>query len=223
VIAQSTATCVERIGLAYDLGFRMFQIALPSWGRLTDAETLTFFADICGTFPDSRFLHYNVGRAARLLQPADYRRVADRVENLVATKITGSDLRAAIELLSVVPELQHFFVDLFPAVCGYGECSLLGAAAPMYPARTRELFELGCAGRYDALMRLHGELAAIDREILAPVRGLGLMDGAYDKLRVRLGGIGNFPLRLLSPYATISEDQYRQCARLAAGHREWLR
>lgn len=183
---------------------------------------VTFFRDVCGSFPDSYFLHYNVPRAGRLLQPGDYRRIADTVSNLVATKITGSDVRAALELLAVIPELQHFFVELFPVVCMHGECSLLGAAAPMYPARTQELFALGRGGQYEAMFRLHREMAAVDRKIMAPVRGLGLMDGAYDKLRVRLGGESDFPMRLLSPYASFSESQYEECARIAAGYPEWL-
>lgn len=222
VIAQSTATYVEKIALAHDLGFRMFQISLPSWGRLNDAELLTFFRDVCGAFPECRFLHYNLGRAARLLQPVDYRRIADAVPNLVATKITGADLRGAMDLLALVPELQHFFVELYPAVCMHGECSLLAATAPMYPSKVRELYEHGRAGRLEALTQLHAKLSALDREIMAPVRGLGLMDGAYDKLRLRLGGMPEFPMRLLSPYASFSESQYEQCAQRAAQHREWM-
>lgn len=222
VIAQSTATYIEKIALAHDLGFRMFQLSLPSWGRLNDAELLTFFEDICGAFPESRFLHYNLPRAARLLQPIDYRRIADRVPNLVATKITGADLRAALELLALVPELQHFFVELFPAACMHGECSLLAATAPMYPSHVRQLYEYGREGNYEALFRLQRELTAIDREILSPVRGLGLMDGAYDKLRLRLGGMPDFPLRLLSPYATFTEEQYRSCADIAHHHAAWM-
>lgn len=223
VIAQSTAQYVERIAVAYDLGFRMFQISLPSWGRLNDAEMAAFFRDVCGAFPDAGFLHYNLARAGRWMMAADYRRIADAVPNFVATKITGSDMRGAIELLALVPEVQHFFVDLFPAASMYGECSLLAAMAPMYPARTRELFELGRTGQREALFRLHGELMAVDRKILGPVRGLGLMDGAYDKLRVRLGGDADFPLRLLSPYATFSEEQYGLCAGVAAEYGEWMK
>lgn len=222
VIAQSTVTYAEKIAIAHDLGFRMFQLSLPSWGRLNDPELLTFFKDICGAFPDSRFLHYNLPRAARLMQPIDYRRIADHVPNLVATKITGADLRTALELLALVPEIQHFFVELYPSVCMHGECSLLAATAPMYPRRVRELYEYGRSGQYDALFQLHRQLAAVDRQVLAPVRGLGLMDGAYDKLRLRLGGMPDFPMRLLSPYATFTETQYGQCAQLAAAQAEWM-
>ena len=55
-IGLSTANIVERVGFAHDIGFRTFQTVLPSWGALNDDELLTFFKDLCGTFPDSRFL-----------------------------------------------------------------------------------------------------------------------------------------------------------------------
>ena len=61
VIGLSTAQILERIEYAYDVGFRMFQISLPSWGPLADDEVLRFFADTCGRYP---------GRAVPALQPA---------------------------------------------------------------------------------------------------------------------------------------------------------
>ncbi|MEP6663858.1 MAG: dihydrodipicolinate synthase family protein, partial [Verrucomicrobiota bacterium] len=43
VIHLSLGTIIERIDRAYDLGFHAFQISLPSWGALNDAELMTFF------------------------------------------------------------------------------------------------------------------------------------------------------------------------------------
>ena len=85
-IGLSTASIVERVGFAHDLGFRTFQTVLPSWGALNDDELMIFFKDLCGTFPDSQFLHYNLPRAKRVLGGAEYRRLIDVVPNLVATK-----------------------------------------------------------------------------------------------------------------------------------------
>ena len=52
-IGLSTAQIVERLRIAYDIGFREFQVSLPSWGPLTDDEVMRFFVDVCGTFPDA--------------------------------------------------------------------------------------------------------------------------------------------------------------------------
>ena len=40
------------------------------------------------------------------------------------------------------------------------------------------------------------------------------IDGAYDQLIVRMGGLEEMPLRLLSPYQSLSEDVYQTCARV---------
>ena len=40
----------------------MFQITLPSWGTLDEAETMLFFTTVCSKFPDCRFMHYNLPR-----------------------------------------------------------------------------------------------------------------------------------------------------------------
>ena len=42
-------------------------VSLPSWGPLNDDEVMTFFTDVCGTFPDAQFLHYNLPRTKRVL------------------------------------------------------------------------------------------------------------------------------------------------------------
>jgi len=214
VIALSTANYVERIAIAHDVGFRVFQVSLPCWGVLNDNELLSFFGDVCGTFPDSRFLHYNLLRAGRILRGQDYRRLADAVPNLAATKITGSDRELAREVITLAPELQHFFVRSFAEASEFGPCSLLGVWAPMCPTRTRLLFKHACEGNLPALRRLHAEMLSMDGAVLGPARTRPLMDGAFDKLRVRLGGVRDFPLRLLSPYETFTEEIALECERI---------
>ena len=51
VISLSLETILERIAFARDnLGVRLFQISLPSWGALEDAEVRTFFDTVLGTY-----------------------------------------------------------------------------------------------------------------------------------------------------------------------------
>ena len=95
VIGLSVPILLERIAIAHAVGFRTFQVSLPAWGALDDAELLRFFRDVCGAFPDSRFLHYNLPRTKRVLTGADYARIIPELPNLVATKTTGGGLTAA--------------------------------------------------------------------------------------------------------------------------------
>lgn len=86
IISLSLGTIVERILSARKLGFGRFQISLPSWGPLSDSELAAFFEETCGRFPDCEFLHYNLGRAKRLVTPEEYAVLAQRHPNLVGTK-----------------------------------------------------------------------------------------------------------------------------------------
>ena len=223
VIGLSSATVRERIAYAYKVGFRVFQISLPSWGALNDAEMLRFFIDVCGAFPDAKFLHYNLLRAKRLLTAQDYRRVADAVPNLAATKNTGTTVSSTAQLMKLTPEIQHFFGEaMFPTGSLHGTCSLLSSFAPMFPTRSKELFEYGRTGRIERLFRFQKEYLDVVEDVIAPLRRKPLIDGAYDKVLVRLGGV-EMPLRLLSPYECFSEDDFQECHTiLHSRYSNWL-
>lgn len=214
IIGLSTAAVKERIAFAHETGFRTFQISLPSWGALNDAELRRFFTDVCGSFPDSKFLHYNLPRARRMLTAADYRTLADEVPNIVATKNTGTTVAATLDLMRLAGDLQHFFGEsMFPIGCSAGECSLLSSFGAFAPQRTREFFELGRTGHIEKLIRMQRDYLTMVSDLQAPTAGQALMDGAYDKMWVRLAGL-DMPLRLLSPYQSFSEDVFQQCRRV---------
>lgn len=214
VIGLSTANVKERLRFAHSRGFRTFQISLPCWGALNENEVFKFFCDVCGSFPDARFLHYNLMRAKRLLIAADYRRIADAIPNVAATKNTGTNVHTTAALMRITPELQHFFGEgMFPIGCLYGECSLLSSFAPMIPKKTKEFFEYGRTGQIEKLFRMQKHYLSMVDDILEPMRRKELIDGAYDKLLVRLGGLP-MPLRLLSPYESFTEDVFEECNRI---------
>ncbi len=224
VIALSTANVVERIAFAYETGFRVFQISLPAWGALNDREVMTFFRDVCGAFPEAKFLHYNLPRTKRVLEGRDYRKLIDAVPNLVATKNTGGGLDRAADLMTHAPELQHFFGEQnFPHGCLYGECSLLSSFGPMTPDKTKHLFEAGRKRDRAVMFDLQKEFHEMLHGALGPLLAEGRIDGAYDKLLVRLGGLEEMPLRLLSPYQGFSEEQYQACKQVMQERfAEWL-
>ena len=211
VIGLSTPQVVERVRLAHRIGFREFQISLPSWGALNDDEYVRFFQDVCGSFPDARFLHYNLPRTKRVLRGSDYRRLIKAVPNLVATKNCRTDITDIYDIATQAPELQHFYGEHgFPHGCLFGECSLLASFAALFPTKTKEYFQYGVTGQLDKLFRLHAEfLKAIDA-FLAPTAGRDYIDGAYDKMIVRAAGV-DMPLRLLSPYQGFDEKTFRAC------------
>ncbi|MFN7923705.1 MAG: dihydrodipicolinate synthase family protein [Bryobacteraceae bacterium] len=223
VIALSVPQFRERLSIAYSLGFREFQISLPSWGALNDAETMRFFQDVCGMFPDAKFLHYNLARTKRVLAGPEYRRIADACPNLVATKNTGTTVHGTMELLKQAGDLQHFLGEgMFPTGCLFGECSMLSSFGPMFPRQTHQLFEYGRTKQWDKLFPYQAEYLTAVEDVIAPMRRQPLIDGAYDKALVRLGGIP-MPLRLLSPYQGFSEEVFEECRRtLHDKYADWI-
>ncbi|MBX7214336.1 MAG: dihydrodipicolinate synthase family protein [Thermoflexales bacterium] len=214
VIGLSTANLVERLQMAWEIGFRVFQISLPSWGPLREPEILTFFRDVCGSFPEARFLHYNLPRAKRLLTGREYRKVADACPNLVATKNTGGGAARAADLMTHASDLQHFFSeDNYPHGCQYGPCSLLSSTGFLFPAKARAIFEAGVAGDLDALYRLQHDFHIMHSDVFARFVAQERIDGAYDKM-IKRAALPEMPLRLLSPYQCFSEDEFADFLRV---------
>lgn len=217
VIGMSVAQIQARIEVGLEIGFRDFQISLPSWGAVTDLELARFFRDVLGPYPQARFLHYNLGRTGRVLTGADYTRLAAEHSNLVATKSGGHTVGALLALLEGSPELCHFVTELdYAAACLLGyPCGLLVSVSAVQPARSREFFAAGQCGDGDALRRLTRDLNRIRAQVIAVVaQERGHMDGAYDKLYARLAD-PEFPLGLLSPYLGASPAAFE-------AFRRWL-
>jgi len=208
VISLSMGQILDRIRFACRVGIRHFQISLPSWGALNDEEMMEFFRSVGGAFPDAKFFHYNLPRAKRILNGREYRRIADAVPNLVATKNSTSDYARVADLMTHVPDLQHVFLETsFAFGCLLGECSLLSSFGLLFPKLIHQFFALGRARQIPDLMEMHKTVNHIMACLIGHIIGKHI-DGAYDKMFVWLRD-PTFPLRLLPPYRGLSEDEAR--------------
>lgn len=217
VISLSLSTIVERIAWARELGFRDFQISLPSWGALNDQELDAFFAETCARFADCRFLHYNLSRAGRLVTPADYRRLIAAHPNLVAVKWSTSDAATIAEMQALAPRLRLYITERgYAEARKHGDCGLLISLASVHAERAKEFVATDHAGRE----RLLGEIQEIGRALKLATGGRCHIDGAFDKMLFRVSD-RSFPLRLLPPYASASEADFN--AFVAALPSAWKR
>ena len=224
LIGMSTPIILEKLHYAYKVGFRTFQISFPSWGTLTDAEVMVFFKDVCGVYPDAQFLHYNLPRTGRVLEASDYRPIVDAIPNLVATKNTAGGHKRAAELVSQVGELQHFLGEgNFLQGCMYGECSLLATFGSLSPLKVKTYFEAAENGDFSTMLTLQKGFHDILQDLFKNLGSERRIDGAYDKLWVRLGGFEEMTLRLLSPYQGFSESHFQACKQLLRDkYADWL-
>ena len=206
VISLSLPTIVDRIERAYSMGFRTFQLSLPSWGVLNDSEVDHFFAATCGRFRDCQFHHYNLMRTKRLLTSVEYRRLADAHPNFVGVKASTADPAVLADLLTVSPRLRFFFTEMGYAIARRTqESGLLISLASVHPGRAKE-FVSGDDARRTADVADFYAMAASLKEISANRIHI---DGAYDKMLFRMSD-PSFPLRLLSPYNYASEEDFNR-------------
>jgi len=220
VIGLSTANVLERLEVAYALGFRAFQISLPAWSALSDAEVITYLSSVCGAFPDAQFMHYNTARAGRIVDGGLYRAVVARVPNLVATKTMTADVGVVAGVVLEAPELMHFLTEQTIATGAlHGEVALLGTFGALAPRRSWALLGAAHAGRHREAAEIGAWFARLADLVLAPFMADRRVDGAYDKLIEKLSpGLEDFPLRMLSPYRTISDEEAAEAARLLRRH-----
>ena len=207
LVSLSLGVICDRIERCRESGVRQFQISLPSWGALADAELFRFFDEVCGRFPDCQFIHYNLPRAKRIVTGTEYGQLAETHPNLVATKNCGDSLSHIRSLITDAPQLQHFLSE-----SGYvygsllGECGILASFIMNWP-RLKELWDAG--RRRDVV-----ELVSIQREVDTVIQALretvpaGRIDGSYDKLFEKMYD-SDFPLRLLPPYVGSDDEEYQ--------------
>jgi dihydrodipicolinate synthase/N-acetylneuraminate lyase len=204
LISLSLPTIVGRIERGRALGFRTFQLSLPSWGALNDRELDAFFAETCGRFPDCQFHHYNLLRTKRLLTSVEYRRLAVAHPNFIAVKSGTSDPAAVADLLTVSPRLRYYFTEMGYAIARRThEVGFLISLASINPARARA-FVTGDDARRTADV---AELTAILATLMKLSAGRFHIDSAYDKMLFRVAD-RDFPLRLLPPYAGATEEDF---------------
>lgn len=204
LISLSLPTIVDRIRRGRALGFRLFQLSLPSWGILNDRELDAFFAETCGRFPDCRFHHYNLLRTKRLLTSVEYRRLAAAHPNFIGVKASTSDPAVLADLLTMAPRLRFFFTEMGYAIARRThETGLLISLASVSPRRAKQ-FVAGPDAQREADVLDFRAMGAALQEISA---NRFHIDGAYDKMLFRMSD-PTFPLRLLPPYAHATEEDF---------------
>ena len=216
VIGLSTANVIERIAVAHGLGFRAFQISLPGWSALTDAEVVAYLTAVCGAFPDSTFMHYNTARVGRLVGGMLYREIAGQVPNLVATKTMTGDLATVAGVVRDAPELMHFLTEQSIAYGAlFGEVALLGTFGALAPERSWALLDAVQNGRHVEAAAIGSWFECLNAAIFTPLMVDRRVDGAYDKTIEKLSiGLDDFPLRMLSPYRTVSDAEFEIARRV---------
>lgn len=222
VIGMSLATVRERIEFCLGQGITDFQFSLPNWAATSDTEMRRVFAEVCGSYPDAQFLHYNLMRSGRLVRPREYTELAAAHPNLVGTKYGGGDPFLISGLMAETPMLRHFLTEQgFYIAAPLGEPALLASISSSNPMRAHQYLAAAVNVDHATLAAHYRELCGMLRALLGAA-GTSHIDGAYDKAIHRLAE-PDFPLALLPPYesTTIAAfERYRDA--IAANWPDWL-
>ena len=222
LIGLSLGTILERLRWCEAIGVRSFQFSLTPWGTADEQEARAIVDAICGGSPDSRFLHYNLPRAGRLVAPHEYAQWIDAYPNLVATKYGAGDHRVVAGLLREAPQLTHYLSEQgYYLGAPLGPCAIVASAASIRPSRARRYLDAGASGDPVEFAALYRELVGVTRALLDAV-GPGRIDGAYDKVLARMHD-PEFPLDLLPPWTPATESAYRAFRdAVARDYPEWI-
>lgn len=223
LISLSLPTIIERIARARDMGARRFQLSLPSWGALGDAEVDTFFRETCKRFRDCEFLHYNLMRTGRILTGVEYGRLANEHPNLVATKNSTADEARLRSLFADAPQLRHFITEGgFTKAAFMGECGFLISFLSTNFARAQGFYRAGCERDESKLSSISAEFGGLINAFKEAVGDTAHIDGAFDKMFCRIHDPA-FPLRLLPPYEGVSDERFAHYVELLRQtHPHWL-
>lgn len=206
LISLSLSEIQHRIEFCRQRDLNSFQVSLPSWGTLTDREVELFFEETCGRYPEATFLHYNLPRVGRRLEPEHYQSLSERFSNLVAVKHTVEDPERMRQYVEAAPALRFFAGGkLFCQMRDLLDLGLLPSLDLANMEKTKAIFEGADFNLEDHLE----ELAQVGKAVHASADQVGAhIDGSFDKQLIKVHD-PEFPLRLLPPYTYCSEEDFK--------------
>ena len=208
-LALNSTQVLQRCQFCWDQGIREAQITLPPWKPLSNQELDLFFDEICGSFPEMKFLLYNNPRNKRKLNGRELERAHKRNKNLVAAKTGSGTLMDFHELIMNGKSLQHFVAEPAFLYCsGLTKVGLIPSSNYFNAQRCREYFQATLDKNYREASALQSEIIQFFMETALPLLEKNYIDGAIDKAYAKLGG-WDLPLTMKKPYATLNPKDFK--------------
>jgi len=186
-----TRGVIQRMEYARQAGADGVQVALPYWFTVSEEEAFTFFKDISRACPDLPIIHYNSLRARRVLNGADYHRIASEVPELIGTKFISGDTFTWQNLMAQSPELAHMGAPemALPTVMMYGGRGCYSIFIVVVPELMLRLYHLCVEKRWNEAIPLAERIAAFFGDAVVPLINKGYSDCALDKAMAEIGGL----------------------------------
>jgi 4-hydroxy-tetrahydrodipicolinate synthase len=186
----STAGIIDRIKICLDHGISSMHIAFPFWMPLSPGDVDRFWEDLAEAAPRARWIHYNIDRGNRLLEGADYVRLAKRFpEQLIGTKMGTISVLSMADCILNTPQLSHLTVDYatVPAMMlgATGVCSYWANTLPQW---TKRMMDLCRERQWEEAMAMQAKLLVWETTHVKQIRKPGHLHGIIGKARGALTG-----------------------------------
>jgi len=196
------------------------QVTLPYWMELSNRQIQMFFKDLNTACPNMPLLHYNIPRAKRFLQGADYLRILDVAPNLIGVKYTfaGTNFGALQDSLILTENLSYFVGEnLLGSAMQLGVRGCYSSLVSTNPRYMLDFYAKAEQRRWDEVIAMQKHIAKFfaDTEAFIDARGEDSIDPIFDKGLGVASGCVLGSQRCRAPYYGWSDETVRVL-------RQWL-
>jgi 4-hydroxy-tetrahydrodipicolinate synthase len=216
VCHMSAQISLERMRRTVPLKPGAFQVVLPDWVSPTLEETIAFLSRMGEMAGPIGLVVYNPGHAKRVLSPAEWLKIADKVPSVVGVKVPGGD---ALWYKEMDPLLRRWsvFVPGHTLASGHakGAAGSYSNVACLSPRGAQRWYALMKSDPIQALeweQRIQG---FIKTHIVPYITEQKYSNSAIDKLLAAIGGWAEVGTRLRWPYRWIPESEVARLREIA--------
>ena len=196
-----------RIRRAAELRPGAFQVILPDWWPVSNAEAiraLSLFAEAADPIP---LVLYNPPHAKRVLAPEDLIEIVDAVPALVGVKVLGGEADWYARMQPLVGRLSiHVAGHALAAGYGYGASGSYSNVACLHPRGAVRLWRL-IQGDLGEALSMEERVRRFISEAIRPIAlEHQLSNTALDKLLATVGGWSEVGPRVRRPYTSAPAD-----------------
>lgn len=204
----SAQVTLERVRRIRPLQPSAFQVILPDWFPVTDAEAVRFLDRIAEAASPIPLILYNPPHAKRSLTPEAFGLLARSVPSLVGVKVPHSSAAWCSEFLRQAPGLSLFVPghDLATGMRNgaHGAYSNVACLSPGGAVRWNHQMLRDPAGALELECRIRQFLS---QHVLPFRQEWGISNQGLDKLLAAIGGWAEIGTRLRWPYSWIPEEE----------------
>ncbi len=209
---SNTAGIIDRIKVCLDNGISSVHVAFPYWMPLSCGDMLHFWEDLAKAAPDARWIHYNTGRAHKVLNGSDYATIYKYFpENLIGSKLGSFNFLEIADCIGQTPQLGHLAVDYttVPAMMlgARGTCSYWANTLPFW---TRQKMDLCLLNRWEEGMQMQKRLLIWESRYTSLLRKSGYLHGVIGKARSALTGFLKDSGYTRPPYYPVSQELFSE-------------